>query len=68
MAWSVKVTEEYTARFGGPVRDQGAVRVRSDPVGAAAARRRQGRELAAVVPGNIPLAEQLYLEYTEIEE
>lgn len=33
-------------------------------VGAAAARRRQGRELAALVPGNVPIAERLYLEYT----
>jgi hypothetical protein len=34
--------------------DQGAVRLRPHPVGATAARRRQGQELAAVVPGEHP--------------
>ena len=34
------------------------------PVGAAAARRRQDRELAALDRDNIPIAERLYLEYT----
>jgi hypothetical protein len=56
------------SRLSRPVEDQGAVRVRSRPVGIAAARRRQGRELAAVAPGEHPAAEQLYLEYTEEEE
>jgi len=41
------------ARLGGPVRDPGALRVRSHPLGAAT-RRRQVRELAAVVQGEHP--------------
>ena len=42
------------ARLGGPVGDQGAVRFRPHPLSAAAARRGQSRELAAVVPAEHP--------------
>jgi hypothetical protein len=52
------------ARLRRPVRDQGALRVRSRPVGAAAARRRQGRNWQRWYRENVPIAERRYLEYT----
>jgi hypothetical protein len=47
-----------------PVRDKDHLRVRPRPVSAAAPRRRQDQELAAMVRDKIPAAEQLYIDYT----
>ncbi len=56
------------ARLGRPVRDQGALRVRSHPLSVAAARRDKAGNWQRWYRQKIPIAEQLYLEYTIEQE
>jgi hypothetical protein len=61
-------SQRAAARIQGTVGDQDHLCLRPHPVSAAAPRRRQGGQLGTLVPRNIPLAEQLYTDYTADEE
>ena len=61
-------SEGAAAWLGGPLGDQGAFRVRPHSLSAAAARRDKAGNWQRWYRQNIPIAEQLYLEYTTEQE